>query len=107
MTFTSHLHHIPGTPTGELVLPPFNCGGLGVCESCTFEMRWYADRDKHRALLFPSVVESLDAQILHKISDKLRSQNPKPKPSMLTREYQLFRTIHALADAIDGAADDI
>lgn len=106
MTYTSHLHHIPGTPKEEPVFLPFNCGGLGVCESCTFEVRWFADRDKHRARLFPSESVSLDSQILRKISDKLRSKNPKPRLSMLIEDYKLSRTIHALADAIDGVAND-
>lgn len=107
MTLTSHAHHIPGTPKVRRSTQPVNCGGPGVCDICTFEMRWYADRDKQRARLYPSEVDGLNSQILRRISAKLRSQNPKLKPTILVREQVLSRTIHALADAIDGVADDI
>jgi hypothetical protein len=70
-------------------------------------MRWFSDRDKHRARLFPSEIDGLDSQILRKISAKLRSQNPKPNTLLIVREQVLSRTIYALADAIDDVADDI
>lgn len=109
MTVTSHAHHIPGTPTESVFAQPLNCGGPGVCESCTFEMRWFADRDKHRALIFPGEVTglNLDSQILRKISAKLRDQNPPPNVLMRTSRYTLAASIYALADAIDGVADDL
>lgn len=109
MTFSSHMHHIPGTPVEESVIPPFNCGGPGLCEDCTFEMRWYKDRDRFRTVIFPSEVKgnNLSSQVLRNVSAKLRSQNPKPIKSMLVREHVLSRIIFTLADAIDKVADDV
>lgn len=109
MAFTSHLHHIAGTPVEESVFSPFNCGGPGVCDSCTFEVRWVANYNEKRAVIFPSEanVLSLDSQLLRNVSDKLRSQNPIPNKPLLVREHMLARSIHALADAIDNVADDI
>jgi hypothetical protein len=110
MAFTSHMHHIAGTPVEEPVIPPFNCGGPGVCDDCTFQVRWVSDYDAKRAVIFPSESNDLsfDSQVLRNVSAKLRSHNPKPnRIQMLVREYQLSRSIFALADAIDSVADDI
>ena len=103
------MHHIPGTPVDVRTIPPYNSGGPGVCEDCSFEIKWYNDFDRKRAELFPSEVSvrNLDSHTLRNISAKLRSQNPKPNTRMLVREYQLSRSIFALADAFDGVADDI
>lgn len=107
MTLTSHKYHIPGTPADEPVNPILNCGGPGVCEVCTFDMRWVQDCNAKRALLFPKEDDGLDSQLLRKISAKIRSQNTIPnKMTMLNREYILSRTIFALANAIDGVAND-
>lgn len=108
MTLTSHGHHIPRTPVVDVAETPLNCGGPGVCDDCTFEIQWFKNRDEKRALIFPSdETVNLDSQILRKISAKIRSQNPKPKPSMLVREHILSRNIHALADALDSVANDL
>jgi hypothetical protein len=110
VTLSSHYHHIPGSTTDDELNDPFiqpvNCGGPLVCESCTFEYRWYEDRKSKRQLINPSAIDDLDAQTLRKISDKMRSQNPKPNLSIRAREYILYRSIHALADAIASVADD-
>lgn len=37
MAYTSHGHHIPGTPLGVAPNEVANCGGPGVCDSCNQE----------------------------------------------------------------------
>lgn len=109
MTLTSHDHHIPGSTTDDelYAFQPRNCGGPLVCESCQFEYLWFEDREAKRRRILPQSIKSLESQTLRKISAKLRSKNPEPNMNMHIPEYQLARTIHALADAIDGVADDI
>jgi len=109
MTFTRHLHHIPGSTTDNELheVEPVNCGGPLICESCKFECSWFRDFDEKKATIFPSEVESLDSVILKKIAAKIREKNPEPHNMMLIRKYHVAAAIHALANAIDGVAEDM
>lgn len=111
MAYTSHLHHIAGTPIEDEHIVPVNCGGPTLCDTCDFEIRWYKDQAKAKRShasthIFPSEIDGLDSQILRKISAKLREKYPTPAKQRWMKDQLATTIINTLAEAIDSVADD-